>query len=407
VPPPTSIETSTGTGSGLAARKHVHPFPARMAPEVALDKIEELTGPGGTVMDPMCGSGTVVCLAAERERHAIGVDIDPLAVQITRTACLSKWSANLEDRALQVVKRARRFGPQLPEWIERDPETEEFVSYWFAPDQAEDLSRLARVLVNAPPSDDPLRVALSRMIVTKERGASLARDTSHSRPHRVQDDNDFDVFDEYVRSAKRLEALAHATKTVHRPSIRRDDARSLSFVDPASVDLTVTSPPYLNAIDYLRGHKMSLVWMGWTAEEIRTLRAESVGVERGLEGADPELRKIAKRAVPRMADLPTRRQGMVLRFTHDMDRLARSLARVTKRKGHLVMVVADSQLAGVSIANSEICVGTAARHGFELIDETVRPLPARHRYLPPPTASTGTLAQRMNDEVVFTFQRTK
>ena len=32
-----------------------------------------------------------------------------------------------------------------------------------------------------------------------------------------------------------------------------------------SVDLTVTSPPYLNAIDYLRGHKMSLVWMGVVA----------------------------------------------------------------------------------------------------------------------------------------------
>jgi hypothetical protein len=96
---------------------------------------------------------------------------------------------------------------------------------------------------------------------------------------------------------------------------------------------------------------------------------------------------------------------MVLRFTYDMDRLARSLARVTKRKGHLVMVVADSQLKGVPISNSKICAAAVARHGFKLTDETVRPLPARHRYLPPPTASTGTLSQRMNDETVFTFQR--
>ncbi len=78
-------------------------------------------------------------------------------------------------------------------------ETREFVGYWFAPEQAEDLSRIARVLINRPRTDDPLRVALSRMIVTKEMGASLARDTSHNRPHRVADENDFDVFDEFVK----------------------------------------------------------------------------------------------------------------------------------------------------------------------------------------------------------------
>ena len=42
----------------------------------------------------------------------------------------------------------------------------------------------------------------------------------------------------------------------------------------------VTSPPYLNAIDYMRGHKMSLVWMGWTIGALRDVRGEAVGVER-------------------------------------------------------------------------------------------------------------------------------
>jgi hypothetical protein len=115
---------------------------------------------------------------------------------------------------------------------------------------------------------------------------------------------------------------------------------------------------------------------------------------------------MAEKAVPRISDLPPRRQGMVLRFTHDMDRLARSLARVTKPDGHLVMVVADSQLKGVPISNAQICAGAATRNGFELVEEKVRPLPAQHRYLPPPTASTGTLATRMKHEVIFTFRRT-
>src|SRR2546423_14341474 len=117
-------------------RKHVHPFPARMAPEVALDKIELLTTPGATVLDPMCGSGTVVRLAAERERVGIGVDHDPLAVIITRTACHGSWASNLEARAQELADRAWRLGGQLPDWIKKDPANAAFVEDWFAPDPA-------------------------------------------------------------------------------------------------------------------------------------------------------------------------------------------------------------------------------------------------------------------------------
>jgi DNA modification methylase len=384
----------------------VHPFPARMAPEIALAKIDKLTKRGATVLDPMCGSGTVVRLAAEHHRVGIGVDLDPLAVLITRTACHPKWAEDLEERAEAVLARAARFSGKLPNWIERDDETREFVEYWFATEQAEDLSRIARVLIDAPPSDDPLRIALSRMIVTKESGASLARDTSHSRPHKVTETNDYDVFDQFVKSAKKLASIVEGIKINHAPRIRREDARRLYFLEDGSVDLCVTSPPYLNAIDYLRGHKMSLVWMGWTASAVRDLRGESVGVERGMDKVSPEIQKITEAAVPRLGDLPERRQAMVLRFAHDMNKLIKSLARVTKRGGHLVMVVADSQLKGVPISNAEICAGAAKQNGFKPVARDERLLPSQHRYLPPPTTSTGTLATRMKHEIIFTFKRT-
>src|SRR3954452_17321214 len=100
-----------------ARQKHVHPFPARMAPEIALGKIDLLTKPGAVVLDPMCGSGTVVRLAAEHGRVGIGADLDPLAVIITRTACHPAWAKNLEARAEAVLARAARLSGKLPDWI--------------------------------------------------------------------------------------------------------------------------------------------------------------------------------------------------------------------------------------------------------------------------------------------------
>jgi len=43
--------------------------------------------------------------------------------------------------------------------------------------------------------------------------------------------------------------------------------------------VVLTSPPYLNAIDYMRCSKFSLVWMGHTIRELRNIRADSVGTE--------------------------------------------------------------------------------------------------------------------------------
>jgi hypothetical protein len=221
-------------------RRSIHPFPARMAPDIALAKIETLTRPGDTVLDPMCGSGTVPQLASTVKRRAIACDIDPLAVLITRTACKPNWSNGLAERALMVVAQAKRASDLPPSWIAHDPDSRTFIEYWFDDDQRRSLSQLARVLIRRPSTDDALRIALSRLIVTKDGGASLARDTSHSRPHRVRDSNTFDVFEEFIRSAERLESLADSVDPEHQASIRSVDARSLGFIRTGSVSLVMT-----------------------------------------------------------------------------------------------------------------------------------------------------------------------
>ena len=47
----------------MSARR-IHPFPARMAPDIALDAIPQRVDEVLTVLDPMCGSGTFIIEAA-------------------------------------------------------------------------------------------------------------------------------------------------------------------------------------------------------------------------------------------------------------------------------------------------------------------------------------------------------
>lgn len=385
-------------------RRTIHPFPARMAPDLALDKIEALTSDGGVVLDPMCGSGTVPQIAVQQGRSAIACDLDPLAVLITRTTCRRSLTFNLERRAERLVRSARLETAHLPTWIAADRETNDFAEYWFGTRQRADLARLAKVLCDLPGGDDGLRVALSRIIVTKEGGASLARDTSHSRPHRVRDESDYDVFSGFLAAARKIENQSEGETRVGKSSIRSVDARSLGFVRRGAVDLTVTSPPYLNAIDYLRGHRLSLIWLGWTIPRLRQLRGDSIGAERRLLSESRTIQELASTVVPRLDELTAREQGMIRRYARDIDRLCRSISRVTKPQGHLVFVVADSQLKSVPVLNSHFCKVSAMRHGFEFVEGITRALPSQHRYLPPPEKVSGTFGTRMREESVLTFR---
>ena len=49
----------------------IHPFAARMAPEIARRSLAAVPG-DGKVLDPMCGSGTVVRAAVEAGRRCTG-----------------------------------------------------------------------------------------------------------------------------------------------------------------------------------------------------------------------------------------------------------------------------------------------------------------------------------------------
>jgi DNA modification methylase len=119
--------------------------------------------------------------------------------------------------------------------------------------------------------------------VTKEPRASLARDTAHSRPHRVLLDNDFDIFAALPNSLKHVLKALDSTKIIANSTTYHGDARQLDFIEDDSIDAILTSPPYLNAIDYMRGHKFSLVWFGYTISQLRNIRSEAIGSEKAID----------------------------------------------------------------------------------------------------------------------------
>lgn len=287
--------------------------------------------------------------------------------------------------------------------MDADDETLSFVAYWFAAPQRRDLRRLASVLFPLQGIlGDALRVALSRTIVTKSGGASLSRDASHSRPHRVRVENDYPVFDGFVRSAAEI-AIRLAAQPLAGVTVRRGDARTLPSVATGSMDAVITSPPYLNAIDYLRGHKLALVWFGHTIPALRAIRATNIGSERVSGGEQGAITAgdLLEHAIDGEAEPRLRR--MVERYALDLAAVMTEAYRVVRPDGSATFVVGNSCIRGVFVRNDAIVAAAAARAGFVLQSKMERELPPNHRYLPPPTLTSSYLAKRMRTESVLRF----
>jgi SAM-dependent methyltransferase len=397
-------------------RESVHPFPARMAPGIALEVISKAKK-SVCVLDPMVGSGTVIALARLKKHRAIGVDVDPLAVLISKVWTSAVAAEQTKRKARDVLARAKTIfsGMKQREAYppRSDPETRRFVAYWFdgyARRQLTSLS-LAIARVRNTSTRNVLLCALSRLIISKSSGASLAMDLSHSRPHKKFLRAPVKPFRKFLEAVDSVVENCVSKRSSGRGPASRvllGDARELPVRD-SSIDLVVTSPPYLNAIDYIRCSKFSLVWMGYRIPDLRELRSGSVGAEAAKPDStnEAEIRVIVTnlKLKPRLGK---RDESILMRYAEDMQEAIREVARVLAPGGKAVYVVGENTIRGTYIKNSQLICTLAKLSGLRLKARRTRSLPASRRYLPPPSSSiASSMNSRIRREVVLAFIKPK
>ena len=391
----------------MAYTRTVHPFPARMASEVAFRAFEGLA-PGSSVLDPMCGSGVVVRRALDSGHVALGLDIDPLAVLMAKVWTTKIPSSIQPDLGSELAQKAKRIvGTQtvLP-WIDDDQETTEYLDFWFAYPQREQL----RALIAASSHlrglrRDIVHLALSRIIVTKSKGASLAADVSHSRPHKVRTESDFDVLGSFEKSFARLLHILRKSPVSDGGRIRLGDARILRGVKRESIDAVVTSPPYINAIDYLRGHKLALVWLGYASQDILQVRSLGIGAstQRQRRASDRANEIVQVATAERLSSSI---ELIVRRYVYDLLACLRQTYRVLCPGGYAVYVVSNSILRGIEVDTARIIIEAADDAGLHFENRYTREISRQHRYLPPPQATQNRqMAARMRTESVLRFRK--
>jgi SAM-dependent methyltransferase len=375
--------------------------------------IEELTTAGAVVLDPMAGSGTTLIAARRLKRTALGFDRDPLAVLITRSALAPLKSKSLERLGCRVLDTAKRHVSRSATGLSRlrsakTAEDRAFLDYWFPATGQEQLSALARAIQSEASGAEKnfAWVVFSSLIIAKSAGASFALDLPRSRPHKRRDKPVVLPFEAWSR---RFRAAVHRlpfrdAKALPSAHISLGDARNIP-VDDRSVDFVLTSPPYLDAIDYLRSHKFSLLWMGHGLSELRELRGTMIGSERGLwslDGLPPNVEHRLERQLETDREVALRR-----RYLSDLAKVLSEIGRVLRTGGHAVLALGPNIISKKRTDAADLIAAVAAAAGLSLVASVTRHLRGAHRSLPPPRAMAhaNPLSARMRREIIVAFRK--
>ena len=236
-------------------RNPIHPFPARMAPGIALEALGDNKRPL-RVLDPMVGSGTVLAVAHANGHRAVGVDLDPLAVLLAGVWTRTVDPERASDKALEVLDRAKvafrtlTSGRAYPE--SSDKETRKFIRYRFDDYARRQLAALSVAIsrVRDDTTRDVLWCGFSRLIITKSAGASLALDLSHSRPHKAFTCAPVKPFNRFISSVETVVSNCprEGMKGIGPATIvKRGDARRLD-IGGGSIDLVLLRRPTLTRL---------------------------------------------------------------------------------------------------------------------------------------------------------------
>jgi len=367
-----------------------HRYPTKFIPQLVEKIFDEYTTPGENihVNDPFCGSGTTIVTALSRGFRASGADINRIAYLVTKAKAVPIEPKYLEDKILQffsmrnrfIYSRAaqqnHKFEPLIP------VRHAERIDYWFPWENQIELGRMLRAIYDE--TDYQIRnfmmVAFSHIL----KGCSIWLQGS-VKPIR----------DMRKRCRKPYNAMrSHLTKmqegnrefyNIVPPEIRAnlDECLNIKIADARfqplqreSVDLIVSSSPYVTSYEYADLHQLSTIWFDLT-EDLTEYKREFIGTSRRVY-SNRRLRSIIARSiVNKMLKKDKRLAKEIEAFYIDMEAAFDDSYRILIPGGRCFFVIGNTVLKDIDILNAEVFTESLQYSGFKLERVIKRRIPVK------------------------------
>jgi hypothetical protein len=370
----------------------LHRFPAKFIPQVPIWAFDSFADQETVCLDPFMGSGTTLIEGLVRGGTTIGADIDPLARFIAGAKIADVDHERVRAHGKLILDNWPSKGVLKGALRVPMPDIENFDHWFTKPQWAKAQELFDRILdLDATVAERDFLLAVFSSVL---RWVSNADDQSQktyvsgTRP-KIPPPIEVQFRRFFERAADGLEELNRKRRPGSRVIILDDsDATSLSL--PADyVDLVVTSPPYLDSVDYPYNMMLEYFWLGPhigvpDRKAFNALRRTPVGAKQ------PAKSEILPTLVDSLFDLEKLGAGRMraaATYFAMMDRHLAEAARCLRSGGRYVLVIGNSQTLNEQMPVHEVIVKLAASHGL-LLERSFGYRVRRH-YMKFPRAGRG------------------
>jgi DNA modification methylase len=379
------IRDKTWDFQTVNTKQHVHCFhtyPAMMIPQVAGRILDEYGKNSSLLFDPYCGTGTSLVEANLRNINAIGTDINPLARLIAKVKTtiiplklLDLYLKDFNNFVFSIKLGGKRIKAQLPNFKNID--------YWFKKETQYWLAIIKDYIEKIDDIDiqDFFKVAFSETV----REVSLTRNSEFKLYRKTV--NQIKKFNPDVLSTMMEKLVRNRKGLKEYISIKKNNAVSHIYdfntvyeipediIQPESVDIIVTSPPYGDSrttVAYGQFSRLSNQWLG--LEKLNEVDKRSMGGTKKQEFRSFDFEPLDK-VLYQIFQIDEKRVDDVVSFYIDYEKSIRNVSTVVKKGGIVAYVVGNRKVKGIEIPNDEITREFFERNGFRHIKTIIRAIP--------------------------------
>ncbi len=372
-------------GSGVDRYTHlIHTYPAKLLLSIPYFFINcsSLIEKNGTILDPFCGSGTVLLESIIAGKNSIGADANPLARLITKVKTTPLDSQKVSLTFLEILCIAKKtrtvLAPQaILEW-----------DYWYSLKVSRQLGRIAHAIQQIHEKEyrnffevcfstcarkvslaDPLISVPVRLNPNRYKGNK--RKIIQENIRNIEKINVVNCFSQITQSnIERLSSLSQQ-ETIGKVKSILDDAKNLESVKTNSIDLIITSPPYAGAQKYIRSSSLNIGWLGLSPDStLRSLEKKNIGRE---HYSKQEYTTLLKSPVKSSQPLLTKiynvnplRAHIASNYLHEMEAALKECHRTLKKGSPLVLIVGNNVVCGHNFETQKFLKEICESIGFEV-----------------------------------------
>ncbi|MDE6493580.1 MAG: site-specific DNA-methyltransferase [Bacteroidales bacterium] len=352
-----------------------HRYPAKFLPNVVKKLIESYASPDFVVADLFAGCGTTLVEAKVHGIRSVGTDINPIATLITRVKTTPINPQQLERAYNKIVSSFETFREE----DYANLSVHEKLDYWFRPKEKYRIAHLYQQTnrIRTVSIREFFLVAISHIL--KNCSGWLQSSTKPQRDLEKNIPNPFDSFKQHCAHMMKgnLQFYNHLSEKGFMDvecSISQADARHTAIAD-GSVDIIITSPPYVTSYEYADIHQLTGYWMEYFSDinsfrklfigtsysgKSETTKSNSILGDSIVEALVPKDKKVARD---------------VSNYFDDMRSVAQEMYRIVKKRGYACIVIGNTTLKDIHIKSAEVFYDFLKMAGFKKVDVIKRNIP--------------------------------